>query len=271
VVLLGRTGGLDVRVSPVDDLLDEILAKMVERYRPRYVVLFGSFARGNWKESSDIDLFVILDDDDGKIKAIKYPGESKPGYPHVDLWCSGEDTFAASSQVPGSFCYPIAAEGKVLYRRESTFDLQAICKEAALEDIQRRKVQDMDTYLTLARNDLRGARLFFDLPDFNNAVYHAQQCAEKALKALLIQAGTAPMRTHNIKQLMEDFPSGLQGHFDMGALDNLVDPVGRDGGIVNVSYVADIPELTTGVVARVIEQASEILATCEELISSLAG
>ncbi|MHB8264222.1 MAG: HEPN domain-containing protein, partial [Acidimicrobiales bacterium] len=166
-------------------------------------------------------------------------------------------------------CFPVAVDGEVVYAREGTGDLQTICEEATLEDIERRKAQDIDTYLTLARNDIQGARMFFDLPDYNNAAYHAQQCAEKSSKALLIQTGGAPMRIHNVSQLADDLPPNLQVRFDRDALDNLVDPVKRDEMIINVRYVADIPELTTSVVNTVLDQASEILNTCEWEIGRL--
>ncbi len=268
MALLEQRHALDIKPRYLD-LVPGIVARIVDEYHPRYVVLFGSVARGDWKEYSDIDLFAIMDDDDRKIVAIKYPSNWEPGYPHVDLWRAGETTFAASSCIPGSFCFSVAAEGRVVYAREGTRDLQIVRKEVALNEIERRKAQDIDNYLTLAKNDIRGAKRDFRAPDLTNAVYRAQQCAEKSLKALLIQTGVAPMRIHNVRQLVDDLPPDLQGHFDRDALDNLVDPVKRDEIIVNVRYVADIPELTTSVVNTVIDQASEILNTCEREIGRL--
>ncbi|MHB8264236.1 MAG: HEPN domain-containing protein [Acidimicrobiales bacterium] len=252
------------------DLVPEIVARIVEEYHPRYVVLFGSVARGDETEHSDIDLFVIRDVEGSRIEAIRYPGEYRADRPHVELWSANERTYGASSHIPGSFCYGPAAEGRVVYAREGTRDLQIVRKEVTLNEIESRKAQDIATFLTLAKNDIRSARTHVGLPDFNNAVYHAQQCAEKSLKALLIQVGVAPERTHNVVQLADALPPDLQGRFDRDALGNLVDPVKRNETLVNVRYVADIPELTTSVVNTVIDQASEILDTCEWEIGRLA-
>lgn len=40
--------------------------------------------------------------------------------------------------------------------------------------------------------------------------YHAQQCAEKALKAVLLELGVTFPYTHNIKTLLEHVPKTLQ-------------------------------------------------------------
>ncbi len=64
-------------------------------------------------------------------------------------------------------------------------------------------------------------------------------------------------------------PPDLQVLIDREALDNLVDPLNRDKMIVNVRYVADIPELTLGVVNTMTDQASKILGFCEREIRSL--
>jgi HEPN domain-containing protein len=39
--------------------------------------------------------------------------------------------------------------------------------------------------------------------------YQAQQAAEKAIKAVLIRAGTEPPRTHNIEHLLQLLPATL--------------------------------------------------------------
>ncbi len=50
------------RPQPVDDaLLQEIVGKIVERFHPRRIVLFGSRARRDHQPDSDVDLFVEMD------------------------------------------------------------------------------------------------------------------------------------------------------------------------------------------------------------------
>ncbi len=56
-------------------------------------------------------------------------------------------------------------------------------------------------WLEKARRDLAAAERLLDMPDYS--AFHAQQAAEKALKALLVALGERPPRTHNIGLLLE--------------------------------------------------------------------
>lgn len=51
-------------------------AAAVDKYmKPRKVILFGSYAKGNWQEDSDIDVAVVLDSIEGDAlenKALLY-------------------------------------------------------------------------------------------------------------------------------------------------------------------------------------------------------
>ncbi len=69
------------------------------------------------------------------------------------------------------------------------------------EDMKNDLVQ---SWLTYAKSDLELARVC--LPEsvlLETLCYHAQQAAEKALKALLIAYSTDPPRTHNIGTLLD--------------------------------------------------------------------
>ena len=39
--------------------IDSIAEQLKEKYNPEKIILFGSFARGEFNEDSDIDLFVV--------------------------------------------------------------------------------------------------------------------------------------------------------------------------------------------------------------------
>jgi HEPN domain-containing protein len=62
-------------------------------------------------------------------------------------------------------------------------------------------------WLRYARSDLELARV--TRPDdvlFEGLCFHAQQAAEKALKAVLIAKGVPPPKTHNIRTLLDLLP-----------------------------------------------------------------
>jgi HEPN domain-containing protein len=60
-------------------------------------------------------------------------------------------------------------------------------------------------WLQRAHSDLALARAAFGTPDvfLEDACFHAQQCAEKALKGLLVQRGIAFPRTHVLETLLD--------------------------------------------------------------------
>ncbi|MCD6413931.1 MAG: HEPN domain-containing protein [Elusimicrobia bacterium] len=59
-----------------------------------------------------------------------------------------------------------------------------------------------DEWLNLAFEDLRAAKLLFREKIFSYACFHSQQCAEKALKALIEMKGMVP-KIHSIAELLK--------------------------------------------------------------------
>jgi HEPN domain-containing protein len=60
-------------------------------------------------------------------------------------------------------------------------------------------------WIEKAENDLRNATHTLTLEEdcpFDTVCFHAQQCAEKYLKALLLSAGLEAPRTHDLRALM---------------------------------------------------------------------
>ncbi len=66
----------DALVEVDRPLLQEIVRKIVERFRPRRILLFGSRARGDFRSDSDVDLFIEMESSDApherkcKIRAL---------------------------------------------------------------------------------------------------------------------------------------------------------------------------------------------------------
>ncbi len=64
-------------------------------------------------------------------------------------------------------------------------------------------------WLDKARHDLASARKLASDPNPipDTAIYHCQQTAEKAIKALLCSQGIRPRRTHDLRALLADLPT----------------------------------------------------------------
>jgi len=84
--------------------------------RPATVIVFGSYARGDASEASDLDLVVIepeLPDKASEYLRLKAAlGRIGVG---VDLLLFARPDFDRRSQVPGTLPYWAKKEGKVLY------------------------------------------------------------------------------------------------------------------------------------------------------------
>jgi HEPN domain-containing protein len=70
------------------------------------------------------------------------------------------------------------------------------------------------SWLDFAREDLRMAELALAEGIFNQTCFHAQQCAEKAIKGYLEQQGQSPPRTHRMADLLPLLPVGLLGELE---------------------------------------------------------
>ena len=59
-------------------------------------------------------------------------------------------------------------------------------------------------WLSKAENDLKIAELLLNNYFMGESTFHAQQAAEKALKALITATGKQPPKTHNITKLLQN-------------------------------------------------------------------
>lgn len=98
------------------DLLDEIVRRLVQVLQPQEIYLFGSHATGKAHEYSDLDLFVVVDDDAGDLHELATRGYSVLGLPvPVDLVVFHLRQKQKWAPVKYSLAYEATKKGKLLY------------------------------------------------------------------------------------------------------------------------------------------------------------
>ena len=100
--------------------IDEISTKIAERFQPEKIILFGSYARGEATENSDIDLLVITDTD------LPKPKRSAPIYSLLRDYPFSKDILVYTSEeteqyrnLPAAIIARALREGIVLYERQA--------------------------------------------------------------------------------------------------------------------------------------------------------
>ncbi len=170
--------------------VDETVDALVREFRPLKIFLFGSRARGDGREVSDIDLLVVLERIDDRRETRKALRKAIPRLPvWVDVFAADADELARTGDSVGAFVYPVLREGEVVY---------------GVDD------RDEHVWLRYATEDLDAAERMVEGPGWapRIACFHAQQAAEKALKAVLVHEGMPLQFTHNLELLRDLVPDG---------------------------------------------------------------
>ncbi len=106
------------REQGLDRNIREMVNRIVRRFRPERIILFGSRARGKGRPDSDVDLLVVMRVKGSKRQArlairralhdIRVP---------KDIIVTAPDEFEWRKEIVGTIERPAAQEGQVLYAR----------------------------------------------------------------------------------------------------------------------------------------------------------
>ena len=122
---------------------------------------------------------------------------------------------------------------------------------------------DANEWLTFASADLRAARLLFadaEVPG-RIACFHAQQAAEKTLKAVLVAESTPFRKTHDIVVLVGLAPVSLSA--DLAGVDLLLlQPWAVDG-----RYPGDLPDATRDEAAEAVTIAAAVVTAVDRWLN----
>ena len=104
------------KTTPVQAQVDRIVKRIVKRFAPEKIILFGSQARGDARLDSDVDLLIVMPVE-GSIseKGLDISLALHDIPVSVDVIVTTPEAFAWRKDIFGTIEYPASHEGKVLY------------------------------------------------------------------------------------------------------------------------------------------------------------
>lgn len=109
-----------------DREINRLVARIVERYQPEQVVLFGSYAKGTATGRSDIDLLVVVDTSE---QPSRRADRILPLIGHmtvkVDLHVYTPEEVEVYSHEEHHFLHSVLRNGRVVFRHQSLIPTHA--------------------------------------------------------------------------------------------------------------------------------------------------
>ena len=95
-----------------------MVARIVRRFHPDRVILFGSHARGTAGPDIDVDLLVVMPVEGSRREKAVEIGVALHGLRVAkDIVVTTSEDFEWRKEIPGTIERPAALEGRVLYAR----------------------------------------------------------------------------------------------------------------------------------------------------------
>ena len=96
--------------------LPEVVDRIVRKFHPAKIILFGSWVRGEAQKDSDLDLLVVLPKVEHTRKAAIQIGNSLSNLPiSKDIIVTTPEEIEKYGKTAGNILLPALTEGKVIY------------------------------------------------------------------------------------------------------------------------------------------------------------
>lgn len=104
--------------NDIQEMIQTIKDRIIERFQPERIILFGSHARGDAGLDSDVDILVVIDMKGSKREKAIEIGRVLHDIPVAkDILVSTTEEYEWRKDVTGTIEYPASHEGVILYAK----------------------------------------------------------------------------------------------------------------------------------------------------------
>jgi len=101
-----------------EEIIKKAVDRLVEVARPQKIYLFGSYARGDAREQSDLDFLVVEKAVNSRRKEmVRLHDAIRPMRIPVDILVISESAFAEWADVQGTVIHKAKNEGRLYYEK----------------------------------------------------------------------------------------------------------------------------------------------------------
>jgi len=106
----------NAKTTDIQTHIDRMVKRIVKKFHPELIILFGSQARGDAGPDSDVDLLVVMPVEGCKFEKGLEITQALWSIPvSVDVIVTTPEEFVWRKDVVGTIEWPATREGKVLY------------------------------------------------------------------------------------------------------------------------------------------------------------
>lgn len=190
-----------VAPSTVDRVVNALLG-----YEPEQIIVFGSAARGDTDEYSDIDLIVIKETETRFVQRLVEVSSFLPSDLLIDVFVYTPEEFQTMQESGNPFIEEAMTDGKVLYHRDS--GVRRMEEAPRVKGyptpggaFMKKPEETARRWLAQAEHSLAVGQSLLDLGHWSNVCFQAEQTAQLALKAFLYLRRRRRITMHSVRQL----------------------------------------------------------------------
>ena len=246
----------DASLAP--EAVEAVAQAVAERIEPVCIVLFGSYAAGAEQPHSDLDLLIVMETD-------RRPFDRTD--PFRDVLDEAPAPVDAHVHTPAEvrhwrgttnhLIHEAFEKGVVLYQAPGTGPLFPPTRPRPMEMARE--------FIEKADNDLFSARTLIEAEGgpTDTPAFHAQQAAEKGLKAILTAHQIDAPYTHDLEELLDLVPEDTVAHERLTLLREELGAISEYG--VRIRYPrAEVPSREEA--RRAVELAERVMQAARELV-----